>query len=93
MKTSEEIVAELAQLLANFQGREYAGEISRGTLFFAELGFASIDAIVLGEKLETRYERKIDFNNFLSEAMERQAQDISVGELADYLARQFSSGS
>lgn len=89
MKTSPEIVTDLSDLLANFQGREYSGTIDRDTQFFADLGFASIDAIILGETLEARYGRKIGFTQFLAEAMNRNAQDVTVGELADFLARQF----
>jgi acyl carrier protein len=85
MKSSEAILADLAGMLANFQGREYSGEIGRETLFFAELGFASIDAVVLGEKLVAVYGRKIPFNKFLAEAARRNAQDLRVGELADFL--------
>ena len=86
MKNSAAILAELAGMLANFQGREYSHEIGRETQFFADLGFASIDAVVLGEKLEVFYSRKLPFNKFLAEAARRKAQDLRVGELADFLA-------
>jgi acyl carrier protein len=86
MKNSAAILADLSGILANFQGREYSGEIGRETQFFTDLGFASIDAVVLGEKLEGHYGRKIPFNKFLAEAARRQAQDLRVGELADFLA-------
>ena len=87
MKTADDIVADLAGILANFQGREYSGAVDRDTSFFADLGFASIDAVVLGETLQEFYGQKIPFNKFLAEAAERRAQDIQVGELADFLAQ------
>ena len=37
---------------ANFHGREYSGPIGPETRFFADLGLASIDAVVLGETLQ-----------------------------------------
>ena len=86
MKTADNILADLANLLATFQGREYSGPIDRETWFFGDLGFASIDAVVLGEKLEEHYGQKIPFNKFLAEAARQQAQDIQVGQLADFLA-------
>ena len=88
-----QIVTELAGLLANFQGREYSGTIDSQTLFFGELGFASIDAIVLGEELEKFYGRKFPFHSFLAAAQASGAEDISVGELAEFLHRQQSAGS
>ena len=88
MRNSADIVEELAQLLANFQGREYSDPISRETLFFADLGFASIDAVVLGEELEQLFGQKISYNSFLAELAGRGAQDVAVGELADFLAGQ-----
>ena len=42
--TSDAILADLAAILSNFNGREYSGVIDRETLFFGELGMASIDA-------------------------------------------------
>ncbi len=88
MKIAADILADLVSLLANFQGREYSGEIGRHTRFFADLGFASIDAVVLGEKLTELYGPGLRFNKFLADAARRHAQDISVGELVDFLAAQ-----
>jgi acyl carrier protein len=83
---ADAIVADLAALLRDFQGREYSDVIGPDTRFFADLGFASIDAVVLGEALEKRYGQKIPFNRLLADLGQRQAEDFSVGELADFLA-------
>lgn len=88
MNHTDKVLADLAQLLANFQGQEYSEEITRETLFFADLGFASIDAVVLGEQLEDFYGQKIPYNAFLAELAQRGVQDVAVGELADFLAKQ-----
>jgi len=93
MKRSADILADLAGMLANFQGREYSDVIHEETLFFAELGFASIDAVVLGEKLEEFYGQKLPFNRFLADAAKRNAQDIRVGELANFLAEHVDQSS
>lgn len=84
---ADALVADLAGLLRDFQGREYSDAIGRPTRFFADLGFASIDAVVLGEALEKRYGRKLPFHQLLAELGQRQAEDFTVGELADFLAR------
>lgn len=86
MADVDRILGDLAELLRDFQGREYSGVIARDTLFFGELGFASIDAIVLGETLETKYGCAIPFQKFLAAAQQRGAEDIRVGELAEFLA-------
>ena len=88
--TADAVLADLAELLRNFQGREYSDVIDRQTRFFADLGFASIDAVVLGEELERRYGVKLPFNRLLAESMQRQAEDLEVGELADFIHRHLS---
>lgn len=79
------ILADLAAVLRDFNGREYSGPITRGTRFFGELGFASIDAVVLGEVLEKRYGRAFPFHELLSDLGRRQAEDLEIGELVDFL--------
>lgn len=88
---SERRLAELMALLSNFQGREYSGVIDRHTRFFADLGFASIDAVVLGEALEQHYGRKLAFNELLADLGRQQAEDLEVGQLADFLAQQLAA--
>lgn len=86
MPTSTEILSDLSNLLSDFQGREYSGEITGETMFFGDLGFVSIDAIVLGEELEKHFGQSIPFQRFLSELADEKVQDIAVGRLADFLA-------
>ena len=85
MKPRSDIITDLASILSNFQGREYSEPIEGDTWFFADLGFASIDAIVLGEELESYYQRKIPFNHFLVELQKEDVRDIQVGRLATFL--------
>jgi hypothetical protein len=85
VKTQEQIVSELAGILRNFQGREYLDEIGPQTLFFSDLGFGSIDAVVLGETLQTYYGQAFPFHEFLEDLRDRQDLDIQIGELAAFL--------
>jgi acyl carrier protein len=87
MKTRPELVDDLADLLRSFGGREYSGSIGPATRFFADLGFSSIDAVVLAESLEERYDQKFPFHEFLAELRERQVMDIEIGDLASFLER------
>jgi len=83
--TYDQIMADLAGILRNFHGREYGGEITPKTRFSAELGMASIDAVVLGETIELHYEQKLPFNQFIAELGRQEARDIEVGQLATFL--------
>lgn len=85
------ILADLTGILRDFQGREYSGPITRETLFFADLGFASIDAVVLGETLEKHYRRKFPFNQLFAELGQQQAEDLELGVLVDFLTRQLGT--
>ncbi len=85
--TEPEILAELARMLADFGGREYSGAIDRDTRFFADLGLASIDAVVLGEMLQERYARPLPFGDLMADLGRRPDRDLTIGELAAFLAR------
>lgn len=87
MPTPSDVIADLQEILSNFQDRDYSDELTEETLFFSDLGFSSIDVIVLGDRLQEFYGQPISFNEFLSELGAQGAQDVSVGQLANYLSR------
>jgi acyl carrier protein len=82
-----EILADLARILADFQGREYLGKIDRQTRFFADLGLAAIGAVVLGEMLQEHYARPLPFGDLMADMGRREDRDISIGELTAFLVR------
>jgi acyl carrier protein len=81
------ILADLAEILASFNGRDYSGTIGPETRFFADLGLASIDAVVLGETLQAHYNRPLPFGELMAELGRRTERDIYVGEMVDFLHR------
>ena len=85
MPTRTAILSDLLEILSDFQGQTYDDPIDEGTMFFQDLGFASIDAVVLGETLEQHFQTKLNFNPFLKELAARNAKDLSVGDLVDFL--------
>ncbi len=87
MKTADDILHDLEHMLRNFQGREYSGEMTADTSFFGDLGFASIDAVVLGETLQEKYGVVFPFHELLAELSKQGAQDLSLGEIASHLQR------
>jgi acyl carrier protein len=89
--SSAEILTDLQELLGNFQGREYSAEIGPETRFFADLGLASIDAVVLGESLQAHYGRPLPFGELMAELGRRTDRDLSIGELASFLQSHLST--
>jgi acyl carrier protein len=85
--SEREILDDLARVFAEFQGREYSGAIAPATRFFADLGLASIDAVVLGESLQERYGRPLPFGELMADLGRREDRDLTLGELSAFLAR------
>jgi len=86
-RTADQIWADLAGLFRNFHGREYLDPIGPETRFFADLGLASIDAVVLGEQLETLYTQRLPFGDLMADLGGRADRDLRLGELVDFLRR------
>jgi acyl carrier protein len=80
-----DILDNLERTLRNFHGREYSGPIGPDTYFFADLGLASIDAVVLGETLERHYGRRLPFADLMANLGRRVERDITLGELAAFV--------
>jgi acyl carrier protein len=93
MRTYDDIMADLAHILATFGGRDYGGPITPHTMFSRDLGLASIDAVVLGESIEEHYGRKLSFSQFLAELGRTGARDIEVGALANFLVKHLNQPS
>lgn len=87
MKTDLEILDDLRGILADFQGREYTDAIGPATRFFADLGLASIDAVVLGETLQRHYGRALPFSELMARLGERSDRDMTIGELTAFLKK------
>lgn len=82
-----EILDDLRQVFRDGLGVEPIDPITPATRFFADLGLASIDAVVLGEELHKRYGRPLPFNDLLAELGGRAERDLTVGELVVFLQR------
>ncbi len=83
--TRDRILDDVAGILADFHGREYLGTISLETRFFADLGLASIDAVVLGETLQNYYQRPFPFADLMARMGQRTDRDLTMGELVEFL--------
>jgi acyl carrier protein len=86
-----EILDVISTVLARDLGVQSSSPIDEHTRFFADLGLASIDAVVLGERLEEHYGRPLRFNELMAEIGRRTERDLSIGELVAFLAANLSS--
>lgn len=84
-RSYDDVFREIAGILRNFEGREYAGDITPQTRFFDDLGCASIDAVVLGEQLEQHFGVSLPFNELLMDLGNRGATDLEMGELVGFV--------
>jgi acyl carrier protein len=83
--TRGEILADVSRLLAEHMGVAPSAPIDEDTRFFADLGLASIDAVVLGEALQQHYRRSLPFNDLMAEIGRRTDRDLLIGELVAFL--------
>ena len=89
MRNAEAILADLGAVVRRtFPDRDFSAPVAAGTRVFADLGLASIDVVVLAERLERHYGRKLPFGAFLKGLRDRGADDLKVGELVAFLQQQ-----
>jgi acyl carrier protein len=85
-RTPERIYQDLAEVMAStFPDRDISAAVGPATRVFDDLGLASIDLIVLGERLEQYYGRRLPFGSFLAGLRNRGASDLELGELTAFL--------
>lgn len=86
MTPPEQVLADLdAVVRRTFADRDFPDVVLPDTRVFADLGLASIDLVVLAERLEQHYGRKLPFGAFLKGLRDRNADDIAVGELVEFV--------
>lgn len=77
------ITETIAELASDW---EYENPVTTETYLFGDLGFESLDLVVLGASLQEKYGR-LPFAELLAEIGQRENQDISVGELATFISK------
>lgn len=88
---SGQIYRQLGEVVAQaFPDRDLAIEVGPTTRVFADLGLASIDLIVLGERLEQYYGRRLPFALFLADLRKRGLDDLELGEVVAFLRQHIS---
>jgi acyl carrier protein len=85
-RSAEQLYADLANVVATaFPDRDVSVPIGPDTRVFADIGLASIELVVLGERLEQFYGRKLPYGPFLAGLRNRGAEDLVLGELVAFL--------
>ncbi len=79
------ILADLRCVFRESLGVDPVTPISPETRFFADLGLASIDAVVLGEAIQHRSGRRVPFDQLLAELGRRDLRDLEISELIAFL--------
>jgi acyl carrier protein len=78
--------AELLKVVSNLrEDWDHSDEITEKTGLFSDLQFESIDAVALGSAIEEHFNQSLPFAEFLAKAYERQAKDITIGDLLDFI--------
>ena len=92
--SESQILADVTALLGSALGLDLAGAgpIDPETRFFADLGLASIDAVVLGEALQAHYGRPLPFGDLMAEVGAKADRDIAIGEFVRFLGLHLADG-
>jgi acyl carrier protein len=81
-----EILDDIVSVLERDLGVQSSSPITEDTRFFADLGLASIDAVVLSERLQEHYGRSLPFHELMAEMGKRTERDLAISELVAFLA-------
>lgn len=81
-KIEADTLALLQQLADDW---EYTDEITSGTFLLADLGFESLDVVILSAETQNLYGQKLPFTQLFADIGQREERDITVGEWADFV--------
>jgi acyl carrier protein len=86
MRTADDILAALSTVVRDaFPDRDFPDTVDLSTRAFGDLNLASIDLVVLAERLEAHFGRRLPFGPFLKGLRDRGADDLELGELVAFL--------
>lgn len=90
----ERIFNDLIEMLhALSEDWEYSEPITETTYLIEDLGFESIDIVILCTNVENHYGKPLPFAEFLAEIGQREVRDIRIDELVDFFHAQLGNGS
>jgi acyl carrier protein len=78
------VLQKLQELSQDWDNPASPADVSQASLLFSELGFESLDAVVLGVAIQEHFGCPLPFAELLAELGERR-RDLSIGELIDFV--------
>ena len=85
-RSRQEIVADVIALLRQLADDwDYSGEITEATYLGADMGFESLDIVVLGTAIQEHYGQVMPFTDFFAEIGQREQRDIAISEWVDFV--------
>jgi acyl carrier protein len=83
--SDQALLAELRAIFRDGLGVDPVSPIEPETLFFADLGLASIDAVVLGESIQAHFGKALPYDRLMAEIGARARRDLAIAELVGFL--------
>jgi len=82
-----ETLAITTQLIREIVGEDWVWEtpIEPETSFASDLGFKSIEVVILAEKLHEQYGENLDFIGWISEMELDEIMNLRVGQLVEFI--------
>jgi acyl carrier protein len=81
-----EIEAHLTKLLEELsRDWDYDAAIGPDTGLFADLGYESLDAVILGTAIQEHYDCAMPFEELLADVGQRDVRELTVGELVGFV--------
>jgi acyl carrier protein len=91
-RTREEIKTDTLLLLQRLADDwEYGGHVTEDTCLLADMGFESLDVVILSAQVQEHYGQVLPFSDLFSEIGQRERKDISVGEWVDFVHKHLDS--
>jgi len=87
-RTYDQILDDTTLLLqTSAEDLNFHGHITPDTCFLADLGFESLDVVILSAEIEQFYGQRFPFTAFFEEIGRREVRDITVGEWVSFIHR------
>ena len=85
-RTREDVRSDVVSRLQRLVGDwEYTGTINSETLLLSDLGFESLDLVILGTSIQADYDQVLPFAELFAEIGQRAVPDVSVREWVDFV--------
>lgn len=91
-KSRNDILVDILQILNELADDwEYDDDITQETLLISDMGFASLDVVILANTAQQRFGQVFPFPEFFAEIGQRENRDVSVGEWVDFISQHMNS--